>query len=314
MVKIQPVKSEIRTDHIHNRFVIIAPKRAKRPHDTAEHQDIPVKSKDCPFCREREHASQLPQYQVGPDQWWEIKVIKNIFPVVSTKTPKTYGTQEVIIETPHHNKEFADFSEAHIVRLLKTYAARTVAISQDPKMKYILIFKNHGGKAGASLVHAHSQIFAAGFTPPHIVNKLTRAEEYQIQNGQCYYCQLSKKESRGPRRIGADRYVAAFTPYASTYNYEAWIMPFRHVDNIGLLREDELVSMAHYMRQIITRLNKLQLPYNYYLHQAVTEKHEHLYIRICPRRDVWAGVEMGSRLVINSVAPEAAARFYRGTR
>jgi UDPglucose--hexose-1-phosphate uridylyltransferase len=314
MAKIQPVKSEIRTDYIHNRFVIIAPKRAKRPHDVAEHHDVPIKSKDCPFCREREHASQRPLAQVGPDQWWEIKVIKNIFPVVSTKTPKTYGTQEVIIETPHHNKEFADFSEAHIVRLLKTYAARTVAISQDPKMKYVLIFKNHGGKAGASLVHAHSQIFASGFMPPHIINKLTRAEEYEIKNGQCYYCQLAKKESRGPRRIGTDRYAAAFTPYASTYNYEAWIMPFRHVDNIGLLREDELVSIAHLMRQIITRLNKLQLPYNYYLHQAVTERHEHLYIRICQRRDVWAGVEMRSRLVINSVAPEAAARFYRGTK
>ncbi|MFH1207676.1 MAG: DUF4931 domain-containing protein [Patescibacteria group bacterium] len=312
MVRIPPVKSEIREDYIHNRFVIIAPKRAKRPHDVAEHRDTPVKSKDCPFCREREHASQRPLYQVGPDQWWEIKVIKNIFPVVSTQTPKTYGTQEVIIETPHHNKELADFSEAHIVRLLKAYANRTEEISRDKKMKYILIFKNHGGKAGASLVHAHSQIFASGFMPPHIVNKLTRAEQHQLNFGACYYCQLARRESRGPRRIGSDRYMAAFTPYASTYNYEAWIMPKRHVDNISLLNDAELTSLAHYMQLIIKRLNKLQLPYNYYLHQAITEKHEHLYIRICPRRDVWAGVEMGSRLVINSVAPEAAAKFYRG--
>ena len=258
--------------------------------------------------------SQKPLYQVGPDQWWEIKVIKNIFPVVSQKTPKTYGTQEVVIETPHHNKEFADFSESHIVRLLKAYTARTQDLGKDKKLKYILVFKNHGGRAGASLVHAHSQIFASGFLPPHIIDKLANARKYRIKNGTCYYCHMVKKEMRGPRRITGDKHMVAFTPYASSYNYEVWIMPRRHVDNITQLTEDELKSLAKFMKLTITQINKLHLPYNYYLHQAVTEKDEHLYLRICPRRDVWAGIEMGSRLIINSVAPEDAAKFYRGKK
>lgn len=315
MIKIPPVKSEIRVDEIHDRFVVIAPKRLQRPHDVLEHhQDIPVKSKDCPFCKETQMMSQPPLYQVGPEKWWEIKVIKNIFPVVSLKTPKTYGTQEVIIETPHHNKELAEFGEDHIFRVLKAYAARTEEISKNNKIKYILIFKNHGGKAGASLVHAHSQIFASGFLPPHIVDKLTHARQYRIEHGICYYCHLVQKEARGPRLIAGDKFMTAFTPYASSYNYEAWIIPRRHVDNITLLTDDELHSLARFMKLIVKRINILQLPYNYYLHQAVTEKDEHLYVRICPRRDVWAGVEMGSRLIINSVAPEAAAKFYRSKK
>lgn len=314
MVKIAPVNSEVRLDEIHDRFVIVAPKRLQRPHDVAVHHEIPVKSKDCPFCKETQMMSQKPLYQVGPDQWWEIKVIKNIFPVVSLTTPKTYGTQEVIIETPHHNKEFADFGEPHIFRLLQAYAARTQAIAADEKIKYIMVFKNHGGVAGASLVHAHSQIFASGFLPPHIIDKLTNARKYRIKNGICYYCHLVKDEMKSPRRIAEDKHMTAFTPYASSYNYEAWIIPKRHVDNITLLNEDELKSFAKFMKLIITRINKMQLPYNYYLHQAVTEKDEHLYLRICPRRDVWAGIEMGSRLIINSVAPEDAAKFYRGKK
>lgn len=312
MVKIHPIKSEIRTDEIHDRYVIIAPKRSKRPHDVAAHREVPVKSKDCPFCQETVIMSQPPLYQVGPDQWWEIKVIKNIFPVVSETTPKTYGTQEVVIETPHHNKEFAEFSENHILRLLRAYVDRTRELSKNKKMKYIMIFKNHGGKAGASLVHAHSQIFAAGFIPPHIVRKLTRARQYRIQNGICYYCHLIKKSMRGPRKIVSDKYMSAFTPYASTYNYEVWILPKRHVDNITLLEENELKSLAKFMKMIIKKVNKLQLPYNFYLHQSVTEKDEHLYLRICPRRDVWAGIEMGSRVIINTIAPEDAAKFYQG--
>ena len=53
------------------------------------------------------------------------------------------------------------------------------------------------------------------------------------------------------------------------------------------------------------------LSYNFYLHQVTTDRDEHFYLRIAPRGSVWGGVELGSRAVINSVAPEDAAKFYR---
>ncbi len=304
--------SEIREDYIHDRFVIIAPSRTLRPHDVQRfRQEVPVKSKDCPFCREVEVQSQPALFQIGPDNLWQLKVIKNIFPVVTWKNPKAYGHQEVIIETPHHNKELADFSEGHIGNLIEAYIARTRELTKDKKIIYILIFKNHGGKAGASLVHAHSQIFATAFLPPHIVDKLTRAQHYRIEHGSCYYCDLIKKEIRGARKIYSDKYFAAFTPYASSYNYEVWITPKRHIDNVTYLESREIASLSHIMKRVIMGVNKLNLPYNYYLHQAVTDKDEHFYLRVCPRRDIWAGVEMGSRLIINTVSPEFAANFYR---
>jgi UDPglucose--hexose-1-phosphate uridylyltransferase len=197
------------------------------------------------------------------------------------------------------------------VHLIDIYAERTKAITKDKKIKYILIFKNNGGVAGASLVHAHSQIFATSLLPPHIVDKLARAAAFETQTGQCCYCALVEKEMKSPRKIYSDQHVAAITPYASIYNYEAWILPKRHVDNITMLKDVERESFAKAIKGILMGLNNLQLPYNFYLHQVVTNDDEHLYMRIAPRRDVWAGVELGSRLIINSVAPEEAAAFYR---
>ncbi len=303
--------SEVRTDEIHDRFVIIAPKRHERPHDLIQQEDRPVSSQECPFCQDEVLIHTTPLYQDGPKGKWHVKVIQNKFPAVSPDFPKAYGYQEVVLETPRHNKEFADLPIAHIERILRAYIERTRTLAEDKKIKYVLIFKNKGGKAGASLVHAHSQIFAAGFLPPHIVDKLTKAQQYRITNGVCYYCHLLSEEEKGPRHILSDDHTVVFAPYASIYNYETWIIPRHHHDNISQLNKRELRSLARALKHITSKLDEEQIPYNFYLHQAITDEDEHFYLRICPRRSVWAGVELGSRLIINSVSPEDAAAFYR---
>lgn len=300
---------EIRRDDIHDRFVIIAPGRARRPHDVMT-IERPAREKVCPFCKEtilRERALAL----AGGKKNWRIKVIRNAFPVVTPSNAQVYGRQEIVIETPEHNKELADLPLSHIEDLLRTYANRTRVLMRDRHIGYILIFKNHGGKSGASLLHAHSQIFASGFLPPHIVHKLTNVQAYRVQYGTCYYCQLIRKEWKGPRHVFGDRYVSVFAPWASSYSYEAWIFPRRHVDNITRLKPEEYTSFARALKRILRKLNAVNLPYNYYLHQAVTDKEEHFYLRIAPRREIWGGIELGSRLIINPVSPEEAAHFYR---
>ncbi|MBI4093295.1 MAG: DUF4931 domain-containing protein [Candidatus Kerfeldbacteria bacterium] len=309
------IKSEVRQDYIHDRVVLIAPGRKRRPHDfpqttVVRHDGGP---ESCIFC-----PPQLKDVKalltVGRGLNWRVKVIKNIFPIVSADNPKAYGYQEVVVDTPEHNVEFADLTIEHIATILEVFGQRFRALGHDPKIKYILAFKNHGGKAGASIAHAHSQIFASSFVPPHIVDKRKRAEEYQIQKGRCYYEDLLIKEQRGPRWITEDEYFGAFCPYASSYNYEAWIIPWRHVDNLGNLKTAERLSLATMLKKLLIRLAKLGLSYNLFCHQLVNDKNEHFYFRIAPRGDVWAGLELGSRLIVNTVAPEDAAKFYRGDR
>ncbi|NMC51937.1 DUF4931 domain-containing protein [Candidatus Kuenenbacteria bacterium] len=297
--------SEVREDKIHDRFVIIAPGRSKRPHSGKKQKDT------CVFCSKEVQFKVLALYQVGKGKDWLVKVIKNIYPVVDVGNPKAYGYHEVVIETREHKKEMGDLPIDHLIAIMEAYIARTKELAKDKKIKYILIFKNQGGSAGASLAHAHSQIFASSFVPPHIIDKLTKAQEYRIEHGNCYYCDLLKKEEKGPRFIMSDEYALAFTPYASIYAYEAWIMPKKHVDNITVLDRDEIASMAVMIKQLTEKLNKEGIPYNMFLHQSITDKDEHFYIRICPRRDIWAGLETGSRLIVNPVSPEEAAKFYR---
>ena len=215
------------------------------------------------------------------------------------------------METPQHGVHLEYLPTAQIAQLLEVYAARTKAISENKKIEYILIFKNAGGPAGASIQHAHSQIFATQFLPPHLMDKAQKIQTYKLQTGRCVYCDVIKKERRSPRLVWEDKNVLAFTPYASLHNYEIWIMPKRHLDNITILNDQERASWAKILKQILKKITKLQLPYNYYFHQVINDQDQHLYMKITPRGSVWAGVEIGSGLIINPITPEEAAKYYR---
>ena len=304
-------KSEIRKAYLLDKYVIITPGRSKRPRDIKE-QTIIKRTAACPFCPENlNQANILDQISSADGKSWQAASIKNIFPAVTLDNNKAYGTQEVIIETPRHSKELAELDAAQIELVLRMYARRTKAISRNEKIEYILCLKNQGSKAGASIVHAHSQIFATNILPPDIHEELGMAQSYKIKHKICPYCDIIKKEMQTERRIYEDAQVAALAPYASEYHYEAWIFTKRHLDNIALLNDAEFKSLALVLKKILTKLHSLDLSFNYYLHNVVSNKEQHLYLKIQPRDSIWAGVELGSGLVINSVPPEEAAKFYR---
>jgi len=303
------LKSEIRKDYLLNKYVVITPGRSKRPRDIKE-QTIISRVSVCPFCPEKINPKNILDRVSAPGG--EILSIKNIFPAVTLDNKKAYGAQEVIIETPDHKKELHNLSEAQIEQLLKMYAKRTQALSKIKNIEYILCFKNQGSKAGASIVHAHSQIFATDILPPEIKEELELARQHRLKNKICAYCDIIKKEMKSPRKIYEDKFVAAFAPYASQYHYEAWIFTKRHLDNITKLNDNEFKSFAKALKKILLKLNKLNLSFNYFLHQVVSDAGQHFYLKIQPRDSVWAGVELGSGLVINSVSPEQAAKFFRG--
>lgn len=309
-------QSEIRKDYIQEKYVIIAPKRDQRPHDISRPQMAKTaKKNECVFCSQNIDKVDKVLMTINEtkekNEPWAIKVLSNKFPSVSIDNPKAYGQQEVVVETPNHEKEIEDLSTQRIAEILKIYAQRTQVISQDKKIEYILIFKNDGGAAGASLRHAHSQIFATQFLPPHLKDKSQKVQAYKLEHGSCVYCDVIKKEKNSPRRVFEDKYMIAFCPFAPMHNYEIWLMPKRHIDNITLLNKDESLSFAKFLKKILTKINKLGLPYNYYFHQVKNDQNQHLYMKITPRGSVWAGVEIGSGLIINPVSPEEAAKFYR---
>jgi UDPglucose--hexose-1-phosphate uridylyltransferase len=297
------MRPELRKDYVQDKYVIIAPGRAKRLKD----ESVPA----CVFCPpqlDREKAILALEGKKGD---WRLKVVPNKFPAVSMDNPKAYGVQEIVVETPEHNVHLEDLSEECIAAIFDVYASRTEVLSKNPRIEYILIFKNGGGKAGASITHAHSQIFSTNFIPPHLLDKSEKVFEYKLKHGSCVYCDVIVTERISPRFVYEDGEVIAFTPYASMHNYEIWILPKRHFDNITDANTAEKRSWASVLKKCLNAITKLGLPYNYYFHQVIQDRDQHLYMKITPRGSTWAGVEIGSGIIINPVSPEAAAEYYR---
>lgn len=303
------IKSEIRKHYLLNKYVIITPGRAGRPRDIAE-ETVVKRTAACVLCPKKTEKKLLIE-AVGGEKNWQVAVLKNKYPAVTLDNPKAYGTQEVIIETPEHGVEMADLSRKKIEKILWVYAKRTKAVSQNKKIDYVLIFKNSGSKAGASLFHSHSQLFATKILPPEILDELTLAQAYKNEHDRCAYCDIIKKESRSARLIFEDKHLIAFAPYASEFHYEVWLFTKRHLDNVAKLNKEEIGSFALALKKILGKLRRLNLAYNFFMHQIVSDPDQHFHLKIQPRDSVWAGVELGSGLIINSVSPEEAAKYFR---
>lgn len=303
-------KSEIRKAYFLNKYAIITPVRSKRPHLNSIREIIDNNAAGCPFCPSNIDRKNIID-KIGSGNNWKVLCLKNIFPAVALDNSKAYGTQEVIIETPVHNQALGELDKAGIKNVLAMHIKRTSAAARKKNIDYILCFKNQGSKAGASMPHAHSQIFASSLLPPDIKEELDLAYEYKRKNKTCPYCDIIKKENKSKRLIWADKNVIAFAPYASEYHYEAWIFTRRHLDNITRLNEPELESFSAVLKKILVKLKALNLSYNFFMHQVISDKNQHFYLKLQPRESIWAGIELGSGLVINSVPPEDAAAFYR---
>ena len=292
------MNSEIRKDYLQDKYALISPRRGKRPGDEVA----------CPFCPSG-LAKQLVIKKYGRP--WKVAVIKNLYPAFTTKNKAAYGRQEVIVETPDHDRQFYGLPVADISEIIKVYGERVLEMKKDKRIKYILVFKNFGQSAGASKIHEHSQIIGTNFISPYLNDKTDKEHRYQAQTGRCVYCDIIKKEEKGPRKIFSDKNIFVFAPYASQHAYEARIFPRRHLDNVADLTVSERESIAFALKIILTAVGTLKVPYNFYMHERVMDRDQHFYIKITPRGAHWAGVELGTGLIINPVAPETAAKYYR---
>ncbi|MEM3127291.1 MAG: galactose-1-phosphate uridylyltransferase [Candidatus Woesearchaeota archaeon] len=309
---------ELRKDYVLDRFVIIAEKREKRPKQFVE-EDIQKDEKVCYFCPGNEAFTPAEIGRIGAP--WKIRVFSNKFAAVmeagnpNLKTDNifytfsdAYGRHEVIVETNDHKKQLWDLSKEEIVDILGVYRQRINEISQHPNTKYVLIFKNHGPKGGTSLVHSHTQLTSYSFIPPYVQEKINAAKKFSY----CPYCDIIRREKDSFRRCFENETFVAFTPYASRFNFEIWILPKQHLANLNDFDDKKLHDLADIMKNILLKLKKLNCSYNYYIHYSPEGESLHFMIEVCPRIATWAGFEMGSNIIINSVSPETAASFYRG--
>jgi len=304
------IKPQIRKHYFKDEFVIIAPGRAQRSYMVTRTTET---AESCPFCPKNFMAEKTITYQDNnPNGDWEIISIFNKFPVVSIDNRDAFGQAEVIIETREHRLNINDFSVGHIVRVFNAYIDRFNSLKNIDGVKHVIVFKNEGGKAGASLAHTHSQVIAMPFLPPRVESEARAYNKYRIERATCPYCDVIMNETGKPRVIWEDDNVFVLAPYASNAPFNAWLLPKRHVRLMSELTHSEKESFATALRMVLSKLDEYGMSYNYFIENAVNQEDYHMHIKLEPRPNVWGGLELGTGVIINPVSPEYAAKVYRG--
>jgi UDPglucose--hexose-1-phosphate uridylyltransferase len=334
--------SELRYCRIKHRWTIIAPERSQRPGegvlaDTSEAFVV----HDDPFARgnEAQTAPEIFRLPAGSDAAeWQVRVFANSFPALKVEGEVTrqavglndsvsgIGAHEVIVETPNPGTELADLDVEGIALVLQAYRARLLDLRRDPRLRYVLIFKNKGMEAGASVNHAHSQLIATPIIPSAVVNELDSCREHFSSRERCLFCDLVRQELRLGERIclETDRYLA-MAPFAAASPFETWILPKEHRHDFAQASDDELQGLAIILRDFLRRVRVLldDPPYNLVLHTipnphprpgrpdywSTIEYDYHWHFEFAPRTSRLAGFEWGSGYTINPTPPEEAARL-----
>jgi UDPglucose--hexose-1-phosphate uridylyltransferase len=305
-------KPEIRKDYFKDDYVIISPNRAKRPLE-ANVAAVTKSTETCPFCPDNFHLDQEKVTYVdnGYNDEWQIVSIINKYAALTLDNHSAYGQTEVIIEGRKHGLDINDFSIEHIVRVFDAYIDRFLTLRNLDGIKHVIVFKNEGGKAGASVVHTHSQVYALPVLPAKIEREARAYNKYRLEHMTCPYCDIIALETDKPRVIWEDENVFALSPYASDAPYGAWIMPKRHIKLMSELTRGEKESIAYAMKLILGKLDKYGIAYNYFIENAVNSEDYHMHIKIAPRPNIWAGLELGTGVIVNPISPEYAAEVYR---
>lgn len=339
---------ELRKDPIVQRWVIIATERAKRPMDFKSPEDNSkdkVAVKGCPFCEGNEKMTP-PEifalrkdgaYRDGPD--WSVRVVPNKFPALRIEGDlgklgvgiydkmNGIGAHEVIVETTKHEEKLEMQSVDALFKVFNTYKLRLIDLKRDERFRYILIFKNEGRTAGASLSHPHSQLIATPVTPKRIREELLGAQHYYEYKDRCIVCDIIREEAiRKERIVYENSGFISFCPFASRFPFEIWVIPKKHDPDYDSMENDEIFAFADMMKVTLAKLSKAlnQPHYNYVLHTgpvrwprrgywSTIDYDFHWHIEIIPRLTNIAGFEWGTGFYINPTVPEEAAKYLQET-
>ncbi len=329
---------QLRKDPVTREWVIIATERSKRPSDFNVPEDSltkPAFLDTCVFCTGNESKTppevlafrSVPNTPNAPG-WW-VRVVSNKFPALQIEGDldrggygmydfmNGVGAHEVIIETPEHNKCMASIGPRQAEEVWWACRQRMIDLSRDPRFKYILVFRNHGKVAGASLEHPHSQLIALPMVPMQVQQEIVGADKYYEAHDRCIYCDMIRQELNfGQRVIMETNEFIAFSPFAPKYPFQTCVMPKKHMKSF-VESEEQIPEFVHVLQGVLKRIGKTlkHPPYNYTLHTAPCDSEKdhvfHWHLEIMPRLTIAAGFEMGTGIYINVTSPEDAAMHLR---
>ena len=210
--------AELRRDPVVGRWVIVDTDHPYKPEDFQYEQYIP-KGELCPFCYGNEFMTP-PEISCFRDSGtqtnapgWQVRVVANKFPALQIEgelnrrglgiydMSNGIGAHEVLIESPYHNKDIPELLVQEIESYLKMCCVRVIDLKKDSRFKYIMIFRNYGQAAGASLEHPHTQLVALPMVPKNVLEEIHGARDYYNYRERCIFCDIIRQEMQDGSRI-----------------------------------------------------------------------------------------------------------------
>jgi UDPglucose--hexose-1-phosphate uridylyltransferase len=228
------------------------------------------------------------------------------------------GAHEVVIETPDHGATLASLPAKRIEDVLWAFRDRILDLKKDRRFKYVLLFKNHGEAAGASLEHTHSQLIALPILPIYVAEELQGAKQYYIYKERCVFCDIIRQETdSGLRVVAENEDFLTLAPYAPRFPFESWILPKSHESAFENSSSHMFENLAKALKLLLMKADRVldNPPYNLVVHtspvQDPTNEYYHWHIEFMPKLTKTAGFEWGTGFYINPTPPEEAAKFLR---
>lgn len=289
------------------------------------------------FCGGQEHRTPDEVWALRPGRGeantpgWLLRVVPNKFPALRIEgelEPSAegmfdrmngIGAHEVIVESPDHDAVIEQLPVPHLAEVFRAYRDRINDLAKDPRLEYVMVFKNHGDPAGASLEHTHSQLIATPVVPLMVEEELAGALQHLKLRQRCIWCDIIRQERQARTRIvfEHDGFVA-LAPFAPRFPFETWVLPAAHRSRYEETPAEALTGLATVVARVLGRMRTFldDPPYNFMLHSAPLRRpaldHFHWHLEIIPKLTRVAGFEWGTGFFINPTPPEEAAKYLRG--
>ncbi len=329
--------SDLRRDPIVGRWIIVDTDHPKAPTDYKAVETHSPLGGHCPFCYGNEMDTPFeidsirdPQTQSNTPGW-QVRVVSNKYPALRIEgnldrkgigiydMSNGIGAHEVLVETPYHHKDITELLDEEAEKIIQMYLNRSQDLVRDKRFKYVMIFKNYGPAAGASVEHPHTQIIALPMVPKNVLDEIHGAERYFEFHERCIFCDIIRQEKEEKERIVLENDdFLAFCPFISRFPFEIWIAPKEHHSHFSHLPKQAIGSLAMILKQTISATKKLfgNISYNYIIHTSPENSETgnagyHWHIEFIPKLMRVAGFEWGSGFYLVPTPPELAAKYLK---
>jgi UDPglucose--hexose-1-phosphate uridylyltransferase len=324
---------EVRVDPLTGLRTIVAAERAARPGGWAlgGRPADPIDPERDPFAPGHEDQTPPEVFAVRPDgsapdtPGWLVRVVPNLYPALSDESPEpapshnpdlfaaapARGAHEVVVNAPDAVTSLADLGVEQVALAMDVWRQRIRAHAE--RAAYVHVLVNERLEGGASLPHTHAQVYAMDFTPAQIARERERfsAHAARTMGGNLLQDLVQEEVRQRERLVAIDDEAVLLSPYAARLPYQLLLAPRVPRDRF----EDDGPLGAALLHDALNRLRRVlgaMPPLNLWVRTAPRGAERFCWrIDIVPRLTHLAGLELGTGVHLNIVAPERAAAELR---